>query len=128
MYTSTWRYARISPRKARLLSDLIRGKSAQEALSVLSFSKKRAAIMVAKVLKTAIANADDKGADVSDLYVTQSYCDGGPIIKRFMPKDRGKSYAIMKRTSHITVSVDEGAARVKEAQAKKKRSKAAKAA
>ncbi len=128
MYTSTWRYARISPRKARLLADLIRGKSAEEALSVLNFSKKRAAIMVAKVLKTAIANADEKGADVADLYVAQSFCDGGPIIKRFMPKDRGKSYAIMKRTSHITVSVDEGAARVKEARAKNKRNKAAKAA
>jgi large subunit ribosomal protein L22 len=128
MYTSTWRYARISPRKARLLTDLIRGKSVQEALSVLSFSKKRAAIMVAKVLKTAIANADEGGADVADLYVSATYCDGGPIIKRFMPKDRGKSYAIMKRTSHITVTVDEGAAKVKEAKAGKKRSKAAKAA
>jgi large subunit ribosomal protein L22 len=127
MYTSTWRYARISPRKARLLSDLIRGKSAAEALSILSFSKKRAAIMVAKVLKSAIANADEKGADVSDLYVNASFCDGGPIMKRFMPKDRGKSYAIMKRTSHITVSVAEGAPEKNEPRARNKRGKAAEA-
>ncbi len=128
MYTSKWRFARISPRKARLLADLIRGKTVEEALASLKFSKKRAAIMLAKVLKTAVADADEDGANVTDLYVAESYCDGGPIMKRFMPKDRGKSYAIMKRTSHITVSVDEGAALLKQSGKKNKRSAKVKSA
>ena len=107
-YVSKWRFARITARKARLLTDLIRNKPVNEALDLLKFNKKRGAVMVAKVLKSAIANADAKEADVEELYVSKSFCDDGPIMKRFMPKDRGKSYSIFKRLCHITIEVDEG--------------------
>ena len=107
-FESTWRFARISARKARLVTDLIRNRPVNEALDLLRFNKKRAAVMVSKVLKTAVANADQKEADVDQLFVAQSFCDDGPIMKRIQPKDRGKAYSIFKRTCHITVVVDEG--------------------
>jgi len=107
-FTSKWRFARITARKARLLTDLIRNKTVGEALDLLKFNKKRGAIMVAKVLKSAVANADTQEADVENLYVSKSFCDDGPIMKRFMPKDRGKSFSIFKRLCHITIEVDEG--------------------
>jgi len=109
-FISKWRFARITARKARLLTDLIRNRPVGEALDLLKFNKKRGAIMVAKVLKSAIANADAQEADVEALYVAQCFADDGPIMKRFLPKDRGKSYSIFKRTCHITVAVDEGTA------------------
>jgi large subunit ribosomal protein L22 len=107
-FVSKWRFARITARKARLLTDLIRNKPVGEALTALKFNKKRGAIMVAKVLKSAIANADAQEVDVENLYVSKSFCDDGPIMKRFMPKDRGKSYSIFKRMCHITIEVEEG--------------------
>lgn len=107
-FVSKWRFARITARKARLLTDLIRNKSVGEALDALKFNKKRGAIMVAKVLKSAIANADVQEVDVENLFVSRSFCDDGPIMKRFMPKDRGKSYSIFKRMCHITIEVEEG--------------------
>jgi len=107
-FVSKWRFARITARKARLLTDLIRNKPVGEALNLLKFNKKRGAIMVAKVLNSAIANADVQEADVENLYVSKSFCDDGPIMKRFQPKDRGKSYSIFKRLCHITVEVEEG--------------------
>jgi len=107
-FVSKWRFARITARKARLLTDLIRNKPVGEALDMLKFNKKRGAIMVAKVLKSAIANADAQEVDVENLYVSKSCCDDGPIMKRFMPKDRGKSFSIFKRLCHITVEVNEG--------------------
>ena len=107
-YSAKWRFARITARKARLLTDLIRNKPVGEALDLLKFNKKRGAIMVAKVLKSAIANADTQEADVEELYVSKSFCDDGPIMKRFMPKDRGKSFSIFKRLCHITIEVEEG--------------------
>jgi len=107
-FVSKWRFAKITARKARLLTDLIRNKPVGEALDALKFNKKRGAVMVAKVLKSAIANADVQEVDVENLYVSKSFCDDGPIMKRFMPKDRGKSYSIFKRLCHITVEVDEG--------------------
>ncbi len=107
-FTSKWRFARITARKARLLTDLIRNKPVGEALDLLKFNKKRGAIMVAKVLRSAMANADEQEADVENLFVSKSFCDDGPIMKRFMPKDRGKSFSIFKRLCHITIEVDEG--------------------
>ena len=107
-YISQWRFARITARKARLLTDLIRNKPVGQALDLLKFNKKRGAIMVSKVLKSAIANADAKEADVEELFVSKSFCDDGPIMKRFMPKDRGKSFSIFKRLCHITVEVEQG--------------------
>ena len=107
-FVAKWRFARMTARKGRLLTDMIRNKPVGEALDMLKFNKKRGAIMVAKVLKSAMANADTQEADLENLYVSKSFCDDGPIMKRFMPKDRGKSFSIFKRLCHITVEVDEG--------------------
>ena len=128
-FTSKWRFARITARKARLLTDLIRNKTVGEALDLLKFNKKRGAIMVAKVLKSAVANADTQEADVENLYVSKSFCDDGPIMKRFMPKDRGKSFSIFKRMCHITIEVEEGQApmsKAKRAQLERRRARLAK--
>src|ERR1035437_471002 len=99
-FSAKWRFAKITARKARLLTDLIRNKPVGEALDLLKFNKKRAAVMVAKVLRSAIANADVQEADVETLYVARSFCDDAPMMKRMQPKDRGKSYTIFKRYSH----------------------------
>ena len=117
-YSAKWRFARITARKARLLTDLIRNKPVGEALDLLKFNKKRGAIMVAKVLKSAIANADTQEADVEELFVAKSFCDDGPIMKRFMPKDRGKSFSIFKRLCHITIEVEEGTPKLTKAKRK----------
>jgi len=101
------RFARIAPRKARLVADLIRGKRIDEALTELEFSKKRAAWYFKAVLKSAIANAEEAEADVASLFVSESRVDAGPTIKRWQPKDRGRAHPIMKRTSHLHVAVDE---------------------
>src|SRR3954468_22620569 len=108
-YQSKHRFARIAPRKARLVLDLIRGRDVDDALSLLKFSKKRASDMVAKVIRSAVANANEQEtAQIRNtLYVSKAWADPGPTIKRFMPKDRGKAYPIMKRTSHLIVEVDE---------------------
>ena len=103
------KYARISPRKVRLVADLIRGRGVQDALNLLKFSPNRAAVMVSKVLTSAIANANEAEASVEDLIVDRAFVDEGPTIKRFQPKDRGRANPIMKRTSHITVVVEQEA-------------------
>ena len=117
-FISKWRFARITARKARLLTDMIRNKPVGEALDLLKFNKKRGAIMVAKVVKSAVANADAQEADVENLYISKSFCDDGPIMKRFMPKDRGKSFSIFKRMCHITIEVDEGTPKLTKAKRK----------
>ena len=101
------RYARISARKVRLIADLVRGRDAQEALNILKFTPNRAAGMISKVLRSAIANADEAEANVESLYIEQTRVDEGPTIKRFRMKDRGRVHSILKRTSHITVVVEE---------------------
>ena len=101
------RHARIAPRKARLILDLIRGRDVDDALALLKFSKKRAAVLVDKVVRSAVANAGEQEADTGALYVKEAWADPGPTMKRFMPKDRGKAYNIMKRTSHLVVTLDE---------------------
>lgn len=101
------RWARISTRKARLVTDLIRGRDIDAAISVLRFSKKRAAVLVTQVLNAAIAAAEEAEADVTRLVVVESRADEGPTIKRFQPKDRGRAHRILKRTSHIVVAVEE---------------------
>lgn len=106
-FTSEVRFHRGSDRKARLLADLIRGKPVDQAINLLSFSPKRASVNVKKALEAAIADAGQFDADVTDLVVTESRVDGGPHIKRFRPKDRGRAHPILKRTSHITVGVQE---------------------
>jgi large subunit ribosomal protein L22 len=106
-YQASHRFARIAPRKARLVADLIRGLPVDDALITLQFTKKRAASYYLAVLKSAIANADEQDADVSDLIVSESRADEGPTIKRFRPKDRGRAHPINKRTSHLHIALDE---------------------
>jgi large subunit ribosomal protein L22 len=105
-YTNVHRGARIAPRKARLVADLIRGKPVQEAQTSLQMSKRRGAVMLDQALKAAMANAEQADEDPRRLVVTDARVDEGPTIKRFQPKDRGRAHPILKRTCHITVSVD----------------------
>jgi large subunit ribosomal protein L22 len=99
-------FARISPQKARLVADLIRGKNVDQALEILTFSNKKAAELVKKVLESAIANAEhNEGADIDDLRVAKIFVDEGPIMKRIMPRAKGRADRILKRSSHITVVV-----------------------
>jgi len=106
-WKSRHKYARISARKVRLIIDMIRGRDVQDALNILKFTPNRAAGMISKVLTSAIASANEAEADVDELYVDQVFVDDGPVIKRWEPKDRGRAHPILKRTSHITVIVDQ---------------------
>jgi large subunit ribosomal protein L22 len=100
------RYARIASQKARLVADQIRGKSVGEALKVLEFSPKRGAKLVRKVLESAIANAEhNNGADVDELKVKAIFVDEGPHMKRWMARAKGRGARILKRTSHICITV-----------------------
>jgi large subunit ribosomal protein L22 len=108
-FKASHKFARIAPRKARLILDLIRGRDVDDALALLKFSKKRAAVLVDKVVRSAVANAGEQEADTGALYVKEAWADPGPTMKRFQPKDRGKAYSIMKRTSHLIVTLDERA-------------------
>ncbi|MGD9604172.1 MAG: 50S ribosomal protein L22 [Gammaproteobacteria bacterium] len=105
------RQAHITPQKARLVADQVRGLSVDRALNILAFSNKKAARMIKKVLESAIANAEhNDGADVDELRVKTIMVDEGPIMKRWMPRARGRANQIFKRTSHVTVEVEEGKA------------------
>lgn len=98
------RYIRVAPRKARLVVDLIRGKNAAEALTILKFTPRHAAKVIEKVLKSAVANAAQKEmGDVDDLWVSKALVDGGPVMKRMQPRAMGRANIIRKRTSHITL-------------------------
>ncbi|MFH1706455.1 MAG: 50S ribosomal protein L22 [Planctomycetota bacterium] len=104
------RYIRISPRKVRLVADLIRGKSVEEAILILENTHKRASYYLDKLLKSAVANAvenEELGGDVSDLYIKRLCVEGGPVLKRFMPRAMGRATPIRKPTSHINVILDE---------------------
>jgi large subunit ribosomal protein L22 len=101
-------HARISPQKARLVADLVRGMPVERALETLTFSPKKAAHIVRKVLESAIANAEhNAGADVDELKVAKIYVNEGPVLKRFEARAKGRGNRIQKRTSHITVTVGE---------------------
>lgn len=106
-FDASHKWARTSARKARLVADLIRDEDIDSALSMLRFSKKRAAVYFRKVLDAAIASAEEHEADVTRLVVAISTVDEGPTLKRFRPKDRGRAHPINKRTAHITVAVVE---------------------
>lgn len=102
------RYVRISPRKARLVIDLIRGKSVEEAFSILRFTPRAASPIIEKVLQSAVANAEhNHNMDTSRLVVKKAYVDEGPTLKRYRPRALGRASKINKRTSHITVVVAE---------------------
>jgi len=100
------RYVRVSPRKARLLVDLIRGKSIADAQAILKFSPRAAAEVVEKVLNSAVANAEKNLHIKADgLFVGSTFVDEGPTLKRIQPRAMGRAFRINKRTSHITVVV-----------------------
>ena len=101
------RYVRISSRKVRIVIDLIRGKKVDEALAILKFTPKSASPVVEKLLKSAIANAEYKGMNRDSLYVAAVYADQGPTLKRMMPRAKGSGALILKRSSHITIILDE---------------------
>jgi len=110
-FVSRIRTHRGSPRKAKLLVDLVRGKGVDEALNLLTFTTKRAAVNVKKALNAAIADAEHAEADVTALFIAESRVDDGGMMKRFQPKDRGRAHPIEKRFSHITIGVQERAAK-----------------
>ncbi len=102
------RQIRISPQKARLVADLIRGKDIQTALNTLRFMPKKAARILAKVVESALANASQtESIDVDTLYIKKIFIDGGPMLKRIMPRAQGRATRVLKRSSHITVVLDE---------------------
>jgi len=107
---ATAKYVRTSSQKAGLVCDLIRGKDINRALSALQFSKKSVARDVAKVLRSAVANAqqqDGFGGDVERLFVSKAHADNGPSMKRVRPAPMGRAFRIIKRTAHLTVEVTE---------------------
>ena len=106
--SATLRYTRLSPQKMRLVADQIRGQSVDRALNILSFSNKKAAAVIKKVLESAIANAEhNDGADIDELKVTEIFVNQGSTLKRLRPRARGRADRIIKPTSHITVTVAE---------------------
>ena len=105
-YRATHRFARISVRKLRPLLDLIRGHFADDALDVLKYMPHRGARMIEQVLKSAMANAEDKGVrNVGELVIVDARGDGGPMFKRLMPRARGMAYMIRRRTAHVCVGL-----------------------
>ena len=102
------KYVRISPRKIRLIMDQIRGRDVEDALNQLSFSSKKGANILKKLINSAVANAQQNSdVDVDKLYINRIYADEGPVLKRFRPRAMGRATRIIKRTSHLTVKLDE---------------------
>jgi large subunit ribosomal protein L22 len=103
------KYIRISPRKVRLVMDQLRGKRVEEALNLLNFAPQKSAYIVKKLINSAVANAEENTEiDVDTLFVKTIYADEGPTLKRFRPRAMGRATRIRKRTSHITVILEEG--------------------
>ncbi len=106
-YQACYRYARISPRKVRIIADLIRGKFADEALDILKYRPNRGARMLEKTLRSAMANAEDRRApNLHHLIVAEVRVDGGPMFRRMRPKARGMASIEKKRMSHIHVALE----------------------
>ena len=105
---SVAKYVSIAPRKVRVVMDLIRGKSVADAFAILKFTPKVGAEAIEKVLKSAVANAENNfDMNVDNLYVSSCFVDQGPTMKRIHPRSRGQAFKILKRSSHITVAVEE---------------------
>lgn len=101
------KFARISPRKVRQFADLIRGKTAQQGLEALRFHPNRGARLIEAVLKSAIANAEDRGLrNVGFLLIAEARVDGGPSFKRFRPRARGMAFPIIRRSAHVHVALE----------------------
>ena len=104
------KHIRISPQKARLVVDMIRGKGVEEAIGILEFNERRASKVIAKTLKSAIANAETtQNIDVDTLYVKSAWVDEAKVQKRFLPRAHGRATKVIKRSSHVTIVVDERA-------------------
>ena len=102
------KYVRVAPRKVRVVMDLIRGKNVADAFAILKFTPKVGAEVIEKVLKSAVANAENNfDMSVDKLYVSSAFVDQGPTLKRIHPRSRGQAFKILKRSSHITVVVEE---------------------
>ena len=102
------KYVRVAPRKVRVVMDLIRGKNVADAFAILKFTPKVGAEVIEKVLKSAVANAENNfDMNVDKLYVSSAFVDQGPTLKRIHPRSRGQAFKILKRSSHITVVVEE---------------------
>ena len=102
------KFIRTSPRKARMVTELVRGKGVEEALNILAFTKKAPAKIITKLLKSAVANADQmKHIDVDTLFIKQITVDQGPTMKRYRPRAMGRATIIRRRMSHITVVLEE---------------------
>lgn len=109
--TAKLRYLRITPRKVRVVADLIRGKNVNQALAQLAYVEKRAAEPVAKLLRSAVANAEqaakDQSLDVDRLLVKELMVDQGPSLRRYMPRAMGRAFKILKKTSHISLTISD---------------------
>ena len=107
---ATLKYARISPRKVKIVADLLRGKDVQEALAIVKFTPKASSEVIEKLLKSAIANAENNHfMNRKDLVVSEIYANQGPTLKRIRPAAKGSAVRIRKRTSHITIVLRERA-------------------
>jgi large subunit ribosomal protein L22 len=107
-WRSSYRFAPLSARKARLVTQLIAGRSVQDAMDILKFTRKRAAAVIDKVLRSAVADADEQQADVDNLYVSSARVDDAGVrigTKRWIPKDRGRAHPISKKACHIHITV-----------------------
>ena len=102
------KYARTSPKKARVVLDLIRGSGVEEALAVLGSIRRRSAPIVAKLLKSAVPNAAEKGhTSTETLYIKEAYVSQGPVLKRIRPRAMGRAYQRKRRMSHLTIVLEE---------------------
>jgi large subunit ribosomal protein L22 len=101
------KYIRIAPRKVQVIIPAIKGKKVEDAISILQFMPRKGARILQKVLHSAVANAEQNKVDIDTLLVKTVLVDGGPTLKRFMPRAMGRAYPILKRTSHITVFLEE---------------------
>jgi len=121
--TATLKYLKASPQKVRLVADLIRGKKVDEALSILRFTKKFSAKDLEKLLRSAVANAEntENGVDTDDLVVSKIYVNEGPREKRIQPAPMGRAYRIQKRKAHVTVHVSDEVKAVNERSAGKQK-------
>ena len=106
---ATARFVRVSPQKARLVVDLIRGKNVNEALMTLQFTNKRATEAIGKVVRSAVANATEKAesVDIDDLFIEKAYINEGPRLKRIRPAPMGRAFQYRRRMSHITIELGE---------------------
>lgn len=105
---ATLKFARVGAQKARLVADLVRGQEVGQALKTLTYLNKKSALMIKKLIESAVANADyKKTMNLDKLYVKTIFVDKGPVLKRFRPRAQGRAYGVRKQTSHINVVLEE---------------------